>query len=62
MSRGMEPAAYEELLATRGGSYPLGRAGEPGDVAGLVGYLLSGEASWITGAVMDVDGGYCAGG
>ncbi len=58
--RGMEPAAYEELLATRGESYPLGRAGEPRDVAGLVGFLLSDEASWITGAIFDVDGGYSA--
>ena len=61
ISRGMDPGVYEEFLASRGGSYPLGRAGEPGDVAGLVSFLLSDEASWITGAVMDVDGGYSAG-
>ena len=60
-SRGMDAAAYDEILTARGGSYPLGRAGEPSDVAGLVSYLLSDEASWITGAVMDVDGGFIAG-
>ena len=62
ISRGMDAGAYEDMLASRGGSYPLGRAGEPSDVAGLVSYLLSNEASWITGAVVDVDGGYIAGG
>ena len=62
VSRGMDAAAYDEMLATRGSTYPLGRAGEPSDVAGLVAYLLSDEASWITGAIVDVDGGYIAGG
>ena len=60
--RGMEADAYDELLASRGGSYPLGRAGEPSDVAGVVSFLLSDEASWITGAVIDVDGGHLSGG
>ena len=60
--RGMAADAYEELLASRGASYPLGRAGEPSDVAGIVCFLLSDEASWITGAVVDVDGGHSSGG
>ena len=62
IGRGLDADAYEDMLASRGSSYPLGRAGEPSDVAGLVSYLLSDEASWITGAVVDVDGGYIAGG
>jgi NAD(P)-dependent dehydrogenase (short-subunit alcohol dehydrogenase family) len=37
---------------------PLGRWGEPGDVAGVVGFLLSEQAQFVTGAVMPVDGGY----
>jgi len=36
---------------------PLGRLGEPGDVAGAVRFLCSDEAAFITGAVLLVDGG-----
>ena len=36
---------------------PLGRIGEPADVAGLVAFLCSPLASWITGAAISVDGG-----
>jgi 3-oxoacyl-[acyl-carrier protein] reductase len=37
--------------------YPLGRLGEPDDVASAVVFLLSDEASWITGQTLVVDGG-----
>ena len=36
---------------------PVGRLGEPGDVAGLVAFLASTRASWITGSTFTVDGG-----
>ena len=36
---------------------PLGRLGDPDDVAGAVRFLCSDEASFITGAVLLVDGG-----
>ena len=36
---------------------PLGRLGTPEDVAALVGFLASSDASWITGATFTVDGG-----
>jgi len=37
---------------------PLGRIGQPGDVAATVGFLASPQASYITGATIDVNGGY----
>jgi 3-oxoacyl-[acyl-carrier protein] reductase len=39
---------------------PLGRVGEPGEIAGLVAYLASHEAGFITGASYTIDGGYVA--
>jgi NAD(P)-dependent dehydrogenase (short-subunit alcohol dehydrogenase family) len=39
---------------------PLGRWGEPGDIAGPVCFLASPDAAFVTGAVLPVDGGYTA--
>lgn len=39
--------------------HPLGRIGEPEDVAWAVVYLASDEAAWVTGTSLYVDGGYC---
>jgi len=47
----------EEQVAA---AYPLGRLGTPEDVAGLVGFLVSDAAAWITGETVRVDGGLLA--
>ena len=41
--------------------YPLGRVGEPEDIAAGVAYLLSSDAAWVTGVVLPIDGGLLAG-
>lgn len=41
--------------------YPLGRVGEPGDIAAAVAFLASDDAAWITGVTLPVDGGALAG-
>lgn len=38
---------------------PLGRLGSPADVAGLIVFLASGKADFITGQVIGTDGGFC---
>jgi len=43
------------------GFHPLGRIGTPEDVAAAITFLLSDDAAWITGTVLDVDGGVMAG-
>ena len=51
------PTVFEELAPW----YPLGRVGEPADIANAALFLASAEAAWITGAVLPVDGGLTAG-
>jgi 3-oxoacyl-[acyl-carrier protein] reductase len=46
-----------DLLKFLTGLVPLGRLGEPEDVAYAAAFFASDEASWITGHWLDVDGG-----
>ncbi len=47
----------QEYLDSVVPAIPLGRAGQPDDVAGVVAFLCSADASYMTGAMLFVDGG-----
>ena len=47
----------EEFYAKRGATFPLGRVGEPRDIAGAIRFFLGDDAAWVTGDVFVADGG-----
>jgi NAD(P)-dependent dehydrogenase (short-subunit alcohol dehydrogenase family) len=52
-----QPVALDRLAKL----YPLGRVGEPEDIAAAVAFLASDDATWITGATLPVEGGILTG-
>ena len=54
---GMAEGDYEKFLEHCKTTHPLGRVGQPEEVAELIYFLASENASWITGATYEIDGG-----
>mgnify|MGYP002476287388 CR=1 FL=1 len=57
MVQGMDQKALEKIVA----DVPIGRLIEPAEVASLVAFLVSDEASWITGQAISISGGFTRG-
>ena len=53
-------ARDREILATLEGLHPAGRMGTAEEVANVIAFLASDEASFVNGAIWMVDGGYAA--
>ncbi|HVD92008.1 MAG TPA: glucose 1-dehydrogenase [Vicinamibacterales bacterium] len=54
---GMNEENYAAFLDRSKQTHPLGRAGEPGEIADLIAFLASDRAGWITGETISIDGG-----
>jgi NAD(P)-dependent dehydrogenase (short-subunit alcohol dehydrogenase family) len=54
---GMDAAKYAEFLERSKATHPLGRPGQPEEVADLIAFLISPAAGWMTGETIAIDGG-----
>jgi len=57
----IDPDKIEQELQGFNSFHPIGRVGQPMDIAKTIRFLLSDDTSWVTGAIWDVDGGVMAG-
>jgi len=51
------PGKEAEMFAKLSAAQPIGRMGDPAEIAALVAFLCSSEAAFITGSAYDIDGG-----
>jgi NAD(P)-dependent dehydrogenase (short-subunit alcohol dehydrogenase family) len=54
---GMNEENYAAFLARSRATHPLGRPGDPAEIAELIFFLASDQAAWITGETISIDGG-----
>src|SRR5262245_24863730 len=54
---GMDETTYAAFLARSKETHPLGRPGQPGEIADLIMFLASDRAGWMTGETIPIDGG-----
>jgi NAD(P)-dependent dehydrogenase (short-subunit alcohol dehydrogenase family) len=54
---GMDDATYDAFAERGKATHPIGRIGEPDEIAELIMYLASDKAGWITGVTYSIDGG-----
>lgn len=54
---GMDDTAYEAFAEHSQSTHPIGRIGTPEEIAGLILFLASDRAGWITGVTYSIDGG-----
>ena len=57
LNSGMEQETYSGFLEHSKETHPIGRVGQPEEIADLILYLASDKAGWITGATYSIDGG-----
>jgi NAD(P)-dependent dehydrogenase (short-subunit alcohol dehydrogenase family) len=54
---GMDETRYADFLERAKATHPLGRAGDPEEIAALIAFLVSPASGWITGETIAIDGG-----
>jgi NAD(P)-dependent dehydrogenase (short-subunit alcohol dehydrogenase family) len=56
-AQGIDAETAKQAMIAQMGGIPLGRPGDPAEIAELVAFLVSDRASWITGSDFAIDGG-----
>jgi NAD(P)-dependent dehydrogenase (short-subunit alcohol dehydrogenase family) len=57
----IDPSEVDKALEGFNAFHPIGRVGQANEIAETIGFLLSDNTQWVTGAIWDIDGGVMAG-